>query len=668
MLAGQPPHVGGSAQQIIMKIIAESVAPVTQFRKSVPANVAAATAKALEKLPADRFESARAFGDALGNSTFTTAAIAGSATGARARGGVSMVLFTATAAVALVAAGGLLWSLRRPAAVPQEPVVRVAVDLQPGERLYPAQGGSTIAISPDGGSVVYVAQGSTTAAHLMIRRTGELTAQELVPTVVTQPAFSPDGRWVAYVDGNQIKKVPAAGGASSLLTAVAGTAIRGLCWLGPDSILMGADAGMYTLPSGGGALHRVTGVDSIAPVAFPVLLPGGQAIAYTTGGTVTTRRLAVFSLASHHGTVFEMSAAAAIGVREGHLLFVTSNGDLQAVSFDPKGQRLTGDAVQIESGIRIGGPGVPLAALSTNGSLWFISGQPTGYLEHIVAGRADVHLLDDMRAFRNPRFSPDGRTIAVAVAGTNGSAIWLYDIAGKTFTKLSDDGAFAEWSGDGKHVLFRSVREGKSGVWWQPADGSGKAELLYQPEDVFNEAILSPDGKWLIYRTAPGLHNRDIYAVPLDGDKKPVLLVGGPFQESHPRLSPDGKWLAYQSNETSRFEIYVRPFPNNGPRVQISNQGGSEPIWARSGNAIIYRTIGGGVESAAVTRGATVVPGERRELLPPSDFLNDVTHQSYDVWPDGNGFLMVKPAGADARPIFVYNWGRVLHEKVSVAR
>src|ERR1035437_120194 len=77
MLTGQPPHIGGSAQQFIMKIITESAAPVTQHRKSVPSNVAAAVAKALEKLPADRFESAKAFGDALGNPAYTSATFTG---------------------------------------------------------------------------------------------------------------------------------------------------------------------------------------------------------------------------------------------------------------------------------------------------------------------------------------------------------------------------------------------------------------------------------------------------------------------------------------------------------------------------------------------------------------------------------------------------------------
>ena len=288
-----------------------------------------------------------------------------------------------------------------------------------------------------------------------------------------------------------------------------------------------------------------------------------------------------------------------------------------------------------------------------------------GHLVRVAAGRPETPLLDEARAFKNPRFSPDGHTIAVEVAETKGSSIWLYDLAGKTFTRLTDGGSFAEWSGDGKRVVYRSSHEGKVAVSWQPTDGSAKAEVLYQPEDVINEALLSPDGKWLIYRTAPGLHNRDIFAVPLDGDRKPVLLVGGPAHESHPRLSPDGKWLAYQSNESGRFEIYVRPFPNNGARVQVSNQGGEEPLWARSGNTIFYRTLTGGIESAAVTRGTTFTVGERRSILSPADYLSDVTHASYDVWPDGSGFLMVKPVGAEDRPILVHNWGRVLREKLT---
>ena len=665
MLAGQPPHVGASAQQIIMKIIAEPVQLVTQFRKSVPPNVAAAVAKALEKIPADRFQSAGAFSDALANTAFTTTAgVTGGREVGRAGGGVSRGVFIATAAVAVVAMSGFIWSLRRPAGAPaEEPVVRVAVDLQPGERIYPAAGGSTIAISPQGDRVVYVAQ-ATAGARMMIRRTGELTARELVGSVVTQPAFSPDGRWIAYTEGNEIKKISVDGGAS-LLLATPNWPIRGLCWAGSDTLLIGSDFGLFTLSSRGGAPHRLASVDSTGSAVNPVLLPDGKTIAYAAGGgTAASRRLTVTSLASGRTTMFETATTAALGMREGHLLYTTSTGELNAILFDIERQRVTGDPIQLENGVRVSGPGASLASLSANGSLWYVSGASTGHLVRVAAGRTETRLFDELRAFRNPRFSPDGRKIAVEVIETKGGNIWLYDLAGGTFTRLTDGGSFAEWSADGKRVLYRST-DGKLAFRWQLADGSAKSELLYQPDHVVNEVLLSPDGKWLVYRTAPGLHNRDIFAVRLEGDRKPVLLVGGPAYESHPRLSPDGKWLVYQSNEGGRFEVYVRPFPNNGPRVQVSNQGGTEPIWARSGNTIFYRTLTGGIESAAVTRGATFVVGERRATIPPGDFLYDVTHASYDVWPDGSGFLMVKPVGGDDRPILVHNWGRGLREKLA---
>ena len=665
MLAGQPPHVGGSAQQIIMKIIAEPVAPVTRVRKSVPPYVAAALEKALEKLPADRFENAKAFSEALGNPGFTTANVASGVTGrSPLRGGVYQMLFAATAIVALLAIASLVWSLRRTPATTETPVVRVSVALQPGERFYPAAGGSSIAISPQGDRLVYVAQ-SGTGAHLMMRRTDEVAARELTPNVVTGPVFSPDGRWIAYADGPDVKKVPVDGGASLLVTSA--LACRGLAWLGPDSLVVGTDLGMFVVASKGGTPRRIVEVDSTDLAMNPVVLPDGKTIVYATGGGVAIRRLGVVSLASHRSTRLETAATAAIGLREGHLLYVTATGALEAVPFDVKAQRVTGDPVQLEADVRISGGGAPLASLSENGSLWFLSGQTLSHLVRAVDGKPETPLFDQTRAFRTPRFSPDGRNIAVELNEVKGTSVWVYDLASGTFSLLANDASYPEWSGDGKRIVFRSTDSRKPGIWWQFADGSAKAELLYKPDDPINEALLSGDGKWLLYRTSPGLHNRDIYGVPLDGDRKPVLLVGGPAQESHMRLSPDGKWLAYESNESGPFEVYVRPFPNDGSRVQISNDGGAEPLWSKSGNAIFYRTPLGGVESVSVkSEGTALTVGERRLVLQPTEYLTDVTHASYDVWPDGSGFLMVKPVGSDARPMLVVNWGRVLRETLGL--
>jgi serine/threonine-protein kinase len=671
MLAGQPPHSGGSAQQVIMKIITETAAPVTQRRRTVPPNVAAALAKALEKLPADRFDNARAFAEALVNASFAPTDRAAHLPGtAHGLGGVSRTVFAATAAAAVVATIGFLWALqRKPAVTASEPVVRVAVDLPPGERLY-ASAASNLAVSPQGDRIVFLAQGAT-AGRLMIRRTNELGARELVAAVVTQPAFSPDGRWVVYAEGNQISKVPADGGASLPLADVPNANVRGFTWLKTDTILMGSDLGMFAMPSRGGTPRRLSSLDS-ANVTYPVAMPDREHVAFTTGGNAATRRLGIISMTTRRSTVLEIAAAMALGMREGHLLYVTSSGELNAVPFDLKKQRATGDPIRLETGIRLSSAGAALVSLSENGSLWYVSGQSTGQLVRVEPGRPEVPVLAEQRGYKSPRLSPDGRTIAVEVAARAGSDIWLYDLGSGTFAPLTTDGngnSVAEWSGDSKRVLFRSIRADKQGIWWRPADGSGPPELLYQPADAINEIVMSPDGRWLLYRTAPGLRQRDIFAVPMDGDKTPVLLAGGPAQESHPRVSPDNKWLAYQSNESGRFEIYVKPFPTGGARVQVSNQGGSEPIWSKSGAEIYYRSLNGGVESAQVKAGTPLVVGNRRSLLPMSDYLTDISHTSYDLWPDGKSFLMVKPAsGGDTRPTLVHNWARELREKIAAGR
>ena len=152
----------------------------------------------------------------------------------------------------------------------------------------------------------------------------------------------------------------------------------------------------------------------------------------------------------------------------------------------------------------------------------------------------------------------------MGVTTANAQDIWIYDIDRNTFTRLTTDGVNVrpEWTPDGRQVVFISQRAGKSGIWRQPVDGSGPAEKLFERDLEPFEALVSPDSKWLIIRTAPGAtFSRDILAMPLTGDTTLTPLVTGPYTESLPRLSPDGKWLAYQSNETTNFHIYVRPFP-----------------------------------------------------------------------------------------------------------
>jgi Tol biopolymer transport system component len=310
------------------------------------------------------------------------------------------------------------------------------------------------------------------------------------------------------------------------------------------------------------------------------------------------------------------------------------------------------------------------AALSASGTLAYLRGRAQFQPVLARAGSSAVDpLIGEPGTYSTPRYSPDGQRVAVAVFGSSGSDIWIYDIPRNTFTRLTSDtrSIRPEWSADGRWVIYISSSDAKAAIRRQPADGSGPSELLYQPEQEPYEALVSPDNQWLVYRTAPGAkYPRDILAVRLAGDRTVTPMVTGPSTESLPRLSPDGKWLAYQSNESGRFDIYVRPFPGSGARVQVSDLGGTEPIWGRDGRSLYYRGPLGEVVHVDVTTGASFSIGMRKTVL-TGEYLTDSSHPNWDVAPDGR-FLLLKRAGGESQAIVVHNWGRELREKTGTRR
>jgi serine/threonine-protein kinase len=501
----------------------------------------------------------------------------------------------------------------------------------------------------------------------MIRRTSDLEGREVTSSIANDIAFSPNGRWLAYIDANQIKKVSAEGGASIPIATLTSVSVRGLAWLSQDTILVGSLAGLFSVPAAGGTLRPVAGFPADSGCFTPVLLPDGKSVACSTGLGTSPRRIRVNSIESGKATVLDLLASAPLGMQDGHLVYVTALGALMAVPFDLARQRMTGDPSEIEPGILMSpNNSVPLASLSPHGTLAYLLGASTQRVVLSAAGRPDVPLIDEPRTYRYPRFSPDARKVAVTVNGPDGPDIWVFDRVGQTYTRLTFTGGnqLPEWSPEGTKILYRATAPRE--IWWQAADGSTQPELLYTADEAVNEALLSPDGKWLVYRTSPfAEHVRDIFAVPLEGDRKPVLLAGGPFQESHPRISPDGHWMVYQSNENGPFEIYVRPFPGAGSRTQVSSNGGSEPVWSRSGRELYYRTPAGLVV-ASVTTGAKFTIGDRRTVSLGESY-DDATHAGYDVGPNGE-LLMLRPTGSTVTGVLVHNWRRVLREKLGLVK
>jgi serine/threonine protein kinase len=379
MLAGQPPHLGGSAQQIIMKIIAEPVQSVTALRKSVPPNVAAALDRALEKLPADRFPSAREFGDALLNPAFASSA--GPGTRAGAPRPPSWRERAAIPALVLVVALALTTALALQRQQPPAPLSRYQVELPDGKGLGNTQW-SPMAISPDGSHLAYIGE----SGRIVVRSREQLQPVELDGTDgAYNPFFSPDGLRVGFMSGAagnaELRVVSLAGGPPVTVTSK-GVGGPGVSW--------GADGFIYFDASGVGPLRRVreTGgqpfetvstLDSVAGELqhdWPDALPNGRGVLVTInrgGPGVNISQsddIGVIDLASGkhrvlvHG-VFARYAAS------GHIIFVTAERVLMGVPFDQDRLEVTGNPLALVEGIniRIGGGGVDLA-ISRTGTLW----------------------------------------------------------------------------------------------------------------------------------------------------------------------------------------------------------------------------------------------------------------------------------------------------------
>ena len=674
MLVGDPPHMAGTTQAIIAKVLTEKPPSVRARRPNVQPHVEAAIARALEKLAADRFGTAKEFADALAGKAATmvpTNAHPASLALDRSR---SRVRELAPWALAAVLAGGFGFQAMQPREDLEAPVIRVNFDLPAGARVNDVLTGSTIAVSPDGSMIGFTSVGLS-GFRMYVRRINELGAREIGDASVAgrNLTFSPDGRWLAFTEGNVLKKIAVDGGPVINVGATGGAVPYGITWSPSDTIYVGSFTGMWKVSADGGSPTQVLGSDSSSTRngrRWPLILPDGKTIVHSSGSSSSSvPRLVVMDLAGDF-VEYEPLVAMPLGLIGDQLVYVSPTGGLMAVRFDPQARRPVGEPVQLDDGVLVDPTAGAKASLSPSGTLAYLRGR--AQFQPVIATpgtNAIAPLIPEPGTYSTPRFSPDGGRVAITVFSTNATDIYIYDIARNTFTRLTTEGANLrpEWTSDGKYVVFLSTRGSSTGIWRRAADGSGEAELVYQPEYEPFEAIVSPDQKWLLIRTAPGAkYSRDILAVSLTGDKTLTPIVTGPYTESLPRLSPNGKWLVYQSNETGRFEIYVRPFPGSGARVQVSDNGGTEPLWGHSGRSLYYRGPVGEIIEVAVTSDAGFSIGKRSVVL-NGEYLTDSSHQNYDVAPNGR-FLMLKRAGAEAQTIVVHNWGRELREKTTPPR
>ncbi len=679
MLAGEPPHIGHSAQQIIMKIIAEPAEPVTKYRKSVPPNVAAALAKSLEKLPADRFGSAKAFAEALANPAFTTVDSTAATAGTAGRGGLSRRTWWATVAFAAVAMVAAAVGWLRPAPKVALSRQRVSLWQNPLAPLLGAGGtysATQAAIAPDGSSIVY-SDSSRGAFHLMRKLRSEAAPMPIAGTDgALSPFFSPDGRWVGYrtADG-KLKKVPIDGGGSVTLADNGDLQYTAAAWLDNGTIIYSiqgawlgqiADAGGVARPITPSEMSAGRSIVTIAP------LPDSRGFLFTDcpGNPAIESTVRVFDLRTMSERTLVRQAVGAWYSPTGHLLYTDRAGGLYAMGFDlDKLTPTTGPTPVIADVV----PG-DFATSRTGTILYTTSPEGSEHSELTWVSRSGSAVPIDSTwhsDFQYPALSPDGTMLAVSVTDAT-TQLWIRHADG-TRQKLTDAGTVnwrPAWTPDGKSVIFSTNRQGGQSqddfdLYQVPVNGSAEPHLVMHHTWGIWEAEYSHDGRWLIVRSDEnGNDDSNIRARRLDGDTALVPILVDPSLTTEIALSPDGRWIAYTGDATGRDEIYVSPFPQATSRQLVSRNGGAEPRWAHSGRELFYKS-GDQMMVAAFAPGAGLVAADPRPLFRLNSYRVASNRQEYDVTPDDQRFVMIRElSGVHGDLTYAENWFPELVAKV----
>ena len=603
-------------------------------------------------------------------------------------------------ALAALVLGGLgaglaIWSLMRPV----EPPLRITRFSMPvSVAVWSGYRDAALAISPTGTHVAYTSDG-----QLYLRAMDQPAATPVRGAEgAIGPFFSPDGQWIGFFAGGQIRKVAVSGG--SPVTLCEAGSFFAPSWSADDAILLGSDQGIYRVPGEGGTPELLIPAESgEAAMAFPQLLPDGEHVLFTA---VSNRQVMMQSLVTgERHTLTETGVGYARYVPTGHLVYV-QDGTLFAMPFDSDRRRLMAGPVPLVEGIRQdGAAGIGQYAYANDGTLVFVPSTGSVSADVSLDPREGLYRFSwvdlegqeetlDIPAenYAAPRVSPDGSRIAVEVWDSEGSDVWTVDLARGAVSRVSADTAFDRspvWAPDGQRLVFTSFRDGTRGLYARAADGTGGVERLatFEGPGPLVAYDWSRDGRGLLFAVVQPVNQANIGLLSMEGDHDWELLLDDPAAaEFSVALSPDGQWIAYVTNETGDrarlqtgrrrddFEVYVRRFPDLGERQQVSTNGGIEPRLSPDGQELYYLEWQEGPTAmmrVPVDSGATFAAGRPEVLFPYDHFHPGSTFRYYDIAPDGQRFLLLSGEGSsDGTGLLqinvVLNWFEELKQRVPV--
>jgi serine/threonine-protein kinase len=553
--------------------------------------------------------------------------------------------------------------------------VRLSTELGADVSMRIDQGASAI-LSPDGTTLAFVARKTGGGNVLLyVRPLTELQATERPGTDdAHSPFFSPDGEWIAFFAEGKLKKIRVTGG--TVVTLCDARDGRGGAWSEDGTIFFEPDASpgvsLLKVSSAGGAVQPASSLaEDEATQRWPQVLPGGKAVLFTGSpitGVYEDANLVVQTLATGARTVVLRGGYhgryVASGSEGGHLVYM-HDGTLFAVPFDLERLAVTGQAVPVLAGVLSNvNTGGAQFTVSASGTLVYQQGQnaSVGLPVHWADQTSTTTSLQIKRAnWFNLAIAPDGHRLAMQIADGSANDLWVYESTRDTLTRLTFDRADDHrpvWSPDGRRLVYASTLPGQGAVnlYSKRADGSGDTQRLTESSNRQLPGSWHPGGRLLAFEDQSPQSTTDLMILPLEGDEasgwkpgKPTVFLNSPFSEREPMFSPDGRWLAYASNESGRFEVYVRPFPGPGGKWQISSEGGDYPVWSRTKPELFYGLndpaalrgqprAGGQIMVVAYATDGDAFRAEKPQVWSETRYMTRGMNRMFDLHPDGARF------------------------------
>ena len=525
-----------------------------------------------------------------------------------------------------------------------------------------------IAITAAGDAIVYAGASGSTTNTIFLQRLDAPDPVEIVgSTSLGGVAITPDGRTVLGTTLNSGYRLPIEGGTPRPTP------------LPPNNVggNWGSDGSYWFTEANASGIVRLTPGDSLIPIPLPrekvlglriqqVLENGRRALVTRAPSGSSSGPGLLLDLETGETTTLVDRPIVEFRSVVGELICVLPDGSITAAPFDARRHRILGPAVQIATGVALSGTGVAQFAVAGNGTLAYIPDSPRSLVLVDRSGKAQTVLAEQPNVHA-PHFAPDGRRISFDLTSAEGRDVWVYTLNQHTLSRatFARDGHDATWTPDGQFLTYASFRSGVLGIYRTRPGSTQPAESLLASTQLTYTGTWLRDGSALITNgnDLKGASSGDIVRVA-NGGRGPIEpLVASTYLEAYGAPSPDGKWLAFASDQSGRYEVYLQAMNGNGDQQQVSQEGGTEPVWAPDGRELFYRgnRAGQGVLEAATLRttpSLSIV--SLRVLFPIPDMVGTAPHANFDISPDGRTFAMVR-RNPGSRIVVIQNLPALLH-------